>query len=85
MLTLLEDMDALVSTHVGFLVAPVLHEARQWGGTFEEQTFMEQNVKLQLTIWGESPTGNTELSDYANKQWSGLIHSFYRERLLFRS
>ena len=80
LLVLLQDIDDLVSTHEGFLFAPVLHSARRWGDTEEERTLMERNVKLQVTIWGQSSTGDTQLSDYANKQWSGLVESFYKER-----
>lgn len=85
LLALLEDLDRLVSTHEGFLLGSALMEARQWGTDAEEMIFMERNLKLQLTLWGKSPSGDTELSDYANKQWSGLIHSFYRERFILSS
>lgn len=80
MLSLFDDLDDLLSTHEGFLLAPALHAARSWGTTNEERVLMEKNLKLQITVWGESPSGDTELSDYANKEWSGLVRSFYKER-----
>lgn len=80
LLDLLDDLDLLLSTHEGFLFGPLLQEARSHGGSLMEKQLMEWNLKLQVTIWGESPTGDTELSDYANRQLSGLMSSYYRER-----
>eukprot|EP00775_Hariotina_reticulata_P004459 gene4459-4715_t len=43
--------------------------------------FYEWNLRTQLTIWGTSAAaGDSEVSDYANKEWSGLIASFYLPR-----
>eukprot|EP00210_Caulerpa_lentillifera_P008452 g8064.t1 len=80
LLVLLEDMDRLLSTHKGFLFGPLLLEARNYGDSELEKDLMERNLKLQVTIWGESPSGDTELSDYANRELSGLMMTFYRER-----
>ncbi|KAK8198699.1 hypothetical protein M8818_006566 [Zalaria obscura] len=38
--------------------------------------FYEYNARNQITLWG--PTG--EISDYASKQWGGLISSYYMPR-----
>jgi hypothetical protein len=41
----------------------------------------EWNLRTQLTIWGTSAAaGDSEVSDYANKEWNGLISSFYLPR-----
>lgn len=41
----------------------------------------EWNMRTQLTIWGTSAiAGDSEVSDYANKEWSGLLSSFYLPR-----
>lgn len=41
----------------------------------------EWNMRTQLTIWGTSAAaGDSEVSDYANKEWNGLISSFYLPR-----
>jgi alpha-N-acetylglucosaminidase len=41
----------------------------------------ERNLRTQLTIWGTSiAAGDSEVSDYANKEWSGLISGFYLPR-----
>jgi len=31
-------------------------------------------------VWGTSDAGGSSIEDYANKQWSGLMGSFYRGR-----
>eukprot|EP00879_Flechtneria_rotunda_P012049 GHRR01012584.1.p1 GENE.GHRR01012584.1~~GHRR01012584.1.p1 ORF type:complete len:506 (+),score=227.61 GHRR01012584.1:2258-3775(+) len=43
--------------------------------------FYEWNLRTQLTIWGtSSAAGDSEVSDYANKEWSGLVGTFYLPR-----
>jgi len=79
-LELLADIDKLLSTHEGFLLGPWLKEARNWGSNEEEKRLLERNLKRQITIWGQSSSGDTELSDYANRQWSGPVRTFYKER-----
>lgn len=34
----------------------------------------------QITVWGTSDEGGSSIEDYANKQWAGLMGSFYRGR-----
>ena len=31
-------------------------------------------------MWGTSDEGGSSIEDYANKQWAGLMGSFYRGR-----
>jgi alpha-N-acetylglucosaminidase len=50
--------------------------ARAWGQTEEEKTLLEFNARNQVTLWG--PRG--EIADYASKQWSGLLSSYYLPR-----
>lgn len=41
----------------------------------------EDNLRRQLTIWGTSASrGDSEVSDYANREWAGLIATFYMPR-----
>ncbi|KAK0934967.1 hypothetical protein LTR29_013464 [Friedmanniomyces endolithicus] len=44
--------------------------------TQQMANFYEYNARNQITLWG--PTG--EISDYASKQWAGLISSYYVPR-----
>ena len=37
-------------------------------------------IWVQITIWGTSANGDSEVNDYANKEWAGLISGFYHPR-----
>lgn len=92
LLELLADMDLVLGSHKGFLLGPALERARAYAagstadiadGSQQQQlsVFYEWNLRTQLTIWGTSNTaGDSEVSDYASKEWSGLIASFYLPR-----
>ena len=64
----------------GFLLGPRLAEARAAGHTSVEKDLYEWNLRTQLTVWGTSPKGGSEVEDYANREWAGLISSYYRPR-----
>ena len=36
---------------------------------------------MQITIWGTGEDNDSDVHDYANKEWAGLMQSFYRSRL----
>ena len=39
------------------------------------------NLRTQLTVWGAGGVdGDSEVSDYANREWGGLISGFYAPR-----
>ncbi len=43
--------------------------------------YYERNLRLQYTIWGTNGSdGDSEISDYANKMYAGMVASFYRPR-----
>ena len=54
--------------------------ARSAGCTEEEADAYEWNARTQLSVWGTSDAGGSEVEDYANKQWAGLMSSYYRPR-----
>lgn len=39
-----------------------------------------RNAKMQYTIWGPDTNPDTNLHEYAHKEWSGLLSSLYYER-----
>jgi alpha-N-acetylglucosaminidase len=93
LLMLLEDLDQLLGAHKAFLLAPNLQRARNYSSLGAEgqppapdrqqalAEMYERNLRTQLTIWGTSAAhGDSEVSDYANKEWSGLISTFYLPR-----
>lgn len=76
-LKLIDDMDVLLATRSEFLLGKWIADARAWGKTPKEQDHLEWNARVQLTLWGP-PQGM--LRDYARKEWSGLLGTFYRGR-----
>jgi len=92
MITLLSDIDAVLtaSGHSSFTLANWIASARSWvsytptlpdtttntSAISQTAAFYEYNARNQITLWG--PTG--QISDYASKQWAGLISSYYVPR-----
>jgi alpha-N-acetylglucosaminidase len=75
-LDLLVDMDRILATHSDFLLGPFLESAKAAGSTEKEGLALAFNAKNQITLWGP----NGEISDYANKQWSGVILDYFYQR-----
>lgn len=73
---LLTDMDRLLATDQYSLLGRWIQSARSMGDTLNETKLLEYNAKNQITFWGP----NGEIHDYANKNWAGLVGSFYFER-----
>ena len=44
--------------------------------TPEEKEYFERNARTIITVWGDS----YYLSDYANRDWDGLVETFYKPR-----
>ena len=76
-LTLIDDLDTLLSTQKDFLLGPWLADARSKGITPEEKALYEKNARDLITLWGDA---NSPLHEYANRQWSGLLKDFYKPR-----
>ena len=71
----LDDLDRLLGTIPEYRLSTWVNNARKWGRNRSEENQMEQNAKLQVTVWG-----GPDLHDYAWKEWSGLVSSFYKQR-----
>ncbi|MBN8457487.1 MAG: alpha-N-acetylglucosaminidase C-terminal domain-containing protein [Verrucomicrobia bacterium] len=76
-LEIIADLDTLCATRPDWLLGRWLADARAWGGTTAEQDLCERNARLLLTTWGASVS---DLNDYANREWAGLLAGFYRPR-----
>jgi alpha-N-acetylglucosaminidase len=72
---LMRKMDTLLAAHPVFRLERWLNFARAWGTTPEEADHYERNARMQVTFWG-----NTRLSDYSARVWSGLIRDYYLPR-----
>ena len=88
MVELLMDLDTVLtaSGEPHFNLAAWIASARAWASsnlnttsnasTASTADFYEYNARNQITLWGP----NGEISDYASKQWGGLIRSYYVPR-----
>jgi alpha-N-acetylglucosaminidase len=76
-LTLIEDLDTLLATRKEFLLGKWIMDARKWGITDNEKNLYEFNARDLVTLWGNK---DSELHEYSNRQWSGLLNGFYKPR-----
>ncbi|CAG8940203.1 unnamed protein product [Penicillium salamii] len=74
---LLTDLDAVLLTNRNFRLSTWIDSARAWAHENRtEEAYFEYNARNQVTLWGP----NGEISDYASKQWGGLMSSYYVPR-----
>jgi len=76
MLGLISDMDQLTGTRKELLLGAWIADARSWGATRAEKDLCERNARELLTTW----TDLDNITDYANRQWNGLLGQFYYHR-----
>ncbi|KAH7912680.1 glycoside hydrolase family 89 protein [Hygrophoropsis aurantiaca] len=77
MMDLIADMDSILLTNENFLLARWIGAARNLAnGNTTYANYLEYNARNQITLWG--PQG--QISDYASKQWGGLVGTYYTSR-----
>lgn len=76
-ITLIDDLDMLLNTQQDFLLGKWIHDARRWGKTDAEKDLYEFNARDLVTLWGDK---DSELHEYSNRQWAGLMTGFYKPR-----
>ena len=77
MLEIARDVDELVGADAYFLMGKWIEDARAWGESSEEKDYYETDARLLLTCWGAK---GGILTDYANRDWNGLIGTYYIPR-----
>lgn len=76
-LSIIDDLDTLLTTQENSLLGKWLESARTNGITRAERDQYEQNARNLITLWGDK---NSPLHDYSCRQWSGLLKGFYKPR-----
>lgn len=71
---ILKTLDFVLDTNDNFKLATWIKAARKTGRN--DADYFEYNARNQITLWGP----NGEISDYASKQWSGLVGDYYAHR-----
>ena len=90
---LANDMDLVLSSVESFLFGTWIQSAEAWGTDTNTTALMRWNAITQVTVWeypqpsASNATGPINqlpgLMDYANKQWGGLLSSYYGGRWQF--
>jgi alpha-N-acetylglucosaminidase len=78
-LQMILDQDRLLATQQEFLLGKWISAARGVGRTSADKDLLEQNARTVVTTWGPKIPAQT-LHDYSNREWSGLLKSFYYKR-----
>ena len=77
LMDLLIDLDQLNQHHPHATLSTWLQQARDLGATPETKDYYEMNARRLITTWGG------HLTDYACRNWGGLMNSYYHNRWLF--
>ena len=80
-LELILDQDRLLGTRREFRLGRWTEMARNCGRSEAEKALYERNARMLLTTWGDRAQCETGgLHDYANREWNGLLSSYYYPR-----
>lgn len=77
LLQVLADSDRIFSSGEHTLLGKWISDARDKGSNKAEKDLMERNARQLITLWTPS---QTDLSDYAYRQWGGLTRDYYLPR-----
>lgn len=74
------QQDALLANNEFFTLNRWLKQAKRMAGSDNaEQINALKNAKTQISYWGPD-NSKTDLRDYANKEWNGILSSLYLNR-----
>ena len=76
-LNIASDVDRIVSTKAEFSFDDWIRASHKFASVDAPESYFEKNAKVLVTTWGQK--GNY-LVDYAARDFSGLINSYYKKR-----
>ncbi|KAJ6310079.1 hypothetical protein OIU76_014924 [Salix suchowensis] len=80
-LQIIKDIDVLLASDDNFLLGTWLESAKKLAADPSDMKLYEWNARTQVTMWYDTTTTNqSQLHDYANKFWSGLLEDYYLPR-----
>ena len=84
LMDIIDYMETVTGTTEYFLLGRWIEQAKALAKNADDFTkeLYELNAKALVTTWGSynQTHGGQNLKDYSNRQWSGLIGDFYKER-----
>ena len=72
--------DGLLGTSPYFLLGRWLSYVPAWAATPADLPAIEYDARSILTTWGDRTASETDLHEYGNRDWSGLIRTYYAPR-----
>jgi alpha-N-acetylglucosaminidase len=79
-LQLIDVTDTLLNTDPFFRLSTWQQQALRAGNTKAEKDNNLLNLMMLITYWGENVTMEDNLHEYAYKEWSGFMTTFYKKR-----
>lgn len=76
LISALTTLDTLLSTSPAFSLSTWLNAAHAATTNTTLQAFYDYDARNQITLWGPQ----AEITDYASRQWGGLISGYYKPR-----
>lgn len=81
-LNMMLDLDAMLAYDPNFKLERWTSMARNiadevGGTTVNDRNWLEWNARTQITVWSK---GDTDLHDYSNRCWAGLIKDYHYKR-----
>ncbi|MCP2337642.1 alpha-N-acetylglucosaminidase [Actinomadura rupiterrae] len=74
-------LDEITATNPQTMLGPWLAAARRAASQgVGEAGLLERDVRTLISVWGDRVGAEAGLSDYANREWSGLIGGYYAPR-----
>ena len=71
------EVDEFLGTRAEYLLGKWIDDARSWAANDAEKEYYEKNARIIITTWGGH---SAQLTDYANRQWNGLMRDYYLPR-----
>lgn len=73
-------IDEVVATNSQTMLGTWLAQTKSWATNEEEAARFEYDARSLLTVWGHEQPSKDGLRDYANREWAGLVGTFYYDR-----
>ncbi len=73
-------LEKVTATNRQTMLGPWLADARSWASDSAQADALERSARTLLTVWGNRSGYDAGLADYANREWAGLIGTYYAPR-----
>jgi alpha-N-acetylglucosaminidase len=78
-LDLMAAENTLLATTPQFMLGTWIADARHWGTSTADRDTMEYDARRIVSVW-DAKGSLTGVTDYANREWAGLMNTYYLPR-----